>query len=1081
MGDRLQATLKPGNDCSSIELWKEFLDGRLDSELIDRMSEHLQVCSRCSDTIDSIASHTQVDWATYPDAITDHLLESQFSQLIQWLQDPEGLRQAAQQVDHGAKLERDQSIGRFCIRGELGNGGFGRVYLADDPLLNRQVAIKVPHESRRRSESESASFIQEARNAAALEHPGIVPIYDVIIEQSSVTLIVMKYVAGQSLAMLHKGSSLAPQRAMGIIRQVALAIHAAHELGFVHRDLKPGNVLVDDRDIAYVTDFGLGIFLSESQLSESSGGTPFYMSPEQVQRTSIDRRSDIWALGVMIAELIHGARPFPQRKRSELFNAISTGTPQLSIDTQHDSINCIIQRCLEKNPERRYPNALDLAHDLDSWLHRQALVGIQKWRYGWRRNLMIFLGGLIVAGSVVYSRTAARNSELRLILNQLETAPSDQVPKLVRQVNSLKPSIDAIDSTIQWDDDCLWKRDLTRIASSNCTEADCNRLCDYLEKAPADHIAAVSQTLVNSSGAAMLANLQADRLLRTDLQESGRLNLAAGLAGLDREHPVWNSISENLCKSIVNTPLFSTGPWMPLLDPIGSKHLADKLFDLSQSSALTKIQRVEGAKSLVQFLRNESMRLTELATRCDASELQLYLNSLSTHQKHATEELQRRWNHLNETEEADDYSDLATATIIEQQKARAAILLAALGELDAFEDAVQDRENPTLRTLVVHGLSDLVVNIDQLMEIIDQRKDDHSESAAALKFSLLQVITLAQQNVNLSKWDKLIQELWLSDPDPGVHSATRLLANRIGCALAPLKPGTFGKWLVEPIGVTQQDFLIVPPGVAWVGRNDGTPPQPATSPWKFHQRAFTRTIAIATNEVTIQQFKPLKKEVAEQLLMRGPADAAMIMISLNDAYRFCNWLSESAGLEPCYAFSSDIPETLEPKQNHLDLSGYRLPTDAEWERVCRAGTWTSRHMGNTPELVERYAWTADNLDQAVVENRLVVSQPVAKLLSNRWGLFDLYGNALEMCDPSLPPSDELEVDETENSTGAATIADQLAQLDLNRRHYTPLIRGSSYIIRSEYARSHCRSDQLVGITTETKGFRLVRTITEPTR
>lgn len=138
-------------------------------------------------------------------------------------------------------------------------------------------------------------------------------------------------------------------------------------------------------------------------------------------------------------------------------------------------------------------------------------------------------------------------------------------------------------------------------------------------------------------------------------------------------------------------------------------------------------------------------------------------------------------------------------------------------------------------------------------------------------------------------------------------------------------------------------------------------------------------------------------------------------------------------------------------------------------------------MGNTPELVERYAWTADNLDQAVVENRLVVSQPVAKLLSNRWGLFDLYGNALEMCDPSLPPSDELEVDETENSTGAATIADQLAQLDLNRRHYTPLIRGSSYIIRSEYARSHCRSDQLVGITTETKGFRLVRTITEPTR
>ncbi len=158
------------------------------------------------------------------------------------------------------------------------------------------MAIKAPLSSKFRTESELASFLNEARHAAALDREGIVPIYDVLVEESGMTIIVMKFVDGRSLARVCRDESLSLDRAVQFLIRIAESVHFAHESGFVHRDLKPANVLIDEEGKPWVADLGLGLCLNGgSGPFDVNGGTPAYMSPEQVRRDipAIDRRSDI--------------------------------------------------------------------------------------------------------------------------------------------------------------------------------------------------------------------------------------------------------------------------------------------------------------------------------------------------------------------------------------------------------------------------------------------------------------------------------------------------------------------------------------------------------------------------------------------------------------------------------------------------------------------------------------------------------------------------------------------------------------------------------------------------------------------
>ncbi len=267
-----------------------------------------------------------------------------------------------------------ESFGRYEIIRLLGKGGFGTVYLAHDSQLGRQVAIKSLHKRKFSTDKQAKNFLQEARSTARLNHPSIVTLYDVAESSDGSLFAVMEYVDGDSLAGRLTTNSIKLADGIEILVQVAQALGYAHRRGFVHRDLKPGNILIDQEGRARVADFGLAIHEDSQRMRVGElAGTPAYMAPEQVRGEThrLDGRTDIWSLGVVLYEMLTGKLPFSGATVDELFDEILHRRPrpprQLNRDTLPalDRICCI---CLSADVERRYGSAEDVAIELDKCL-----------------------------------------------------------------------------------------------------------------------------------------------------------------------------------------------------------------------------------------------------------------------------------------------------------------------------------------------------------------------------------------------------------------------------------------------------------------------------------------------------------------------------------------------------------------------------------------------------------------------------------------------------------------------------------------------------------------------------------------
>jgi len=266
---------------------------------------------------------------------------------------------------------------RYALSGLLGTGGMAEVFLAQDRLLGRELALKVLREEYAKDEDFVSRFRKEAQSAAALSHPYVVQIYDHGRAEDGRYYIAMEHVPGGNLEdLILRRGSLDPAEAANLASQVAEVLGAAHERGIVHRDIKPQNVLLDEAGHAKVADFGIALAASKTSTSETGFlfGTPSYMSPEQAMGERVGPPSDLYSLGVVLYEMLTGSVPF--EAEGALATAMKHITEQPFSPRERnpyvpEAMDALVMELLAKDPEDRYPSAAHLAEDL-----RQAREGL---------------------------------------------------------------------------------------------------------------------------------------------------------------------------------------------------------------------------------------------------------------------------------------------------------------------------------------------------------------------------------------------------------------------------------------------------------------------------------------------------------------------------------------------------------------------------------------------------------------------------------------------------------------------------------------------------------------------------------
>jgi serine/threonine protein kinase len=1035
----------------------EFFEGRIDG----RFDRHIAVCQSCVKFLEQLECQAQAPISVCASETVQQGFEEYFLRcgLVESAETVTQERPGAPRPGFQANLLETSQAERYVDRKLIGRGSFADVYSAWDARLQIQVALKVLRPELFASEQRLNDFMQEARCAAKLDHPGLVPVRDVYLDFGR-PAIVLKLVDGESLESRLKRGSLYAVKSVQMMTQIARAVHHAHEANLIHCDLKPANILLDKNESPAVGDFGVAVDLqelSESLRSRDLGGTYRYMSPEHHAHMNrkgtlpplapLDRRSDVWALGVMLAEMLQGRCPFPQTDKAELFSAVSTSQPELDPNLDR-GLAAMIQRCLEKKSVDRFASADELANGLVQWQQRRDNF---KQKARWAILSLVVLMAFLLIAPTQYQRWKTQQT-----LGELITAPAPEVANLISELvkRQVKPESLKIDSDSPSLNSQL-RLGIARVACGGGEPETWSELVDVLQQLSSENefekefegeLAGVISSLrprrespacrgFVAAAVDRLRTLPADKTL---LANKKSLGLAAIIAELGDDFEVCTERNEKVVQDLLAVLAIDEPKYLANFRSIGVNHLLPELRRQAQLPESDKQQTQSGRQRAAHAIRvflmeqvadnvadNERQRVSNLETLAQVvmnvdwdlvGKLVEFDSSLSRNKTNGTLEypeytvqqratlvgiLQQRFDELATIPRATDPKDLddqAPPTETDLQMARLAVALWQLGNTTAANSALRDEPDPTLKTQFIFGLARQQLNLPWLVEELEQRFQQGNNESPAL-FGLLQVLWLIPNEHLASTVNReWLDTLWLTSTDNGVHAMAGLLLRKLGVTPTPLNPGSYGNWRVEKVGPLQIELAVISKQAFTGGISPESTRYSGNEALPLYRWVIERDYAIGLQEVTYQQYREFERDFEAN--MRG--EIAIYNLGDQQVFAFCNWCSRQQGLDCCYEMDEALRQLI-PRVDYQKLNGYRLPTEDEWECACRAGTITGRFFGQnstSPPINEKlvpqffqYGWLRGH---PRLEEANKWSLPVCQLLPNRWGLFDIYGNVREL-------------------------------------------------------------------------------------
>jgi len=413
-------------ECPTSQDLSSFLAGHLAESRFECIAAHLEECERCGDILETLDSGRSLDEQVHP----GQLEEQSWAESL-------GARQLTQRLLDRSSVSDDQlgpdSIGRIKIVRYLASGSFGRVFIGWDEELQRHVAVKLPRAGMFVDDQSREEIRREARQAARVEHPGIVPIYDIGTDDNDNIYIISGFVDGFDLKQWQVINQPSIKESLEMIVKIAEIIEFAHQHQLVHRDIKPGNILIDKEGKPHLVDFGLSINSDEQGASSTQGlvGTPAYLPPDYLDyvHPPVDPRGDLYSLGVVLFELLTNGRPYelePETWQQTLKTTDPTRPRKLNRRISR-KLERVCLKAIDRDPRKRFRSAAELSRQLQQVLNRtdkvETIPNQVSWQSWEKRTAITTVLILIVAVAWATSSQLRDGQQNQYSIPLFQTAP----------------------------------------------------------------------------------------------------------------------------------------------------------------------------------------------------------------------------------------------------------------------------------------------------------------------------------------------------------------------------------------------------------------------------------------------------------------------------------------------------------------------------------------------------------------------------------------------------------------------------------------------------------------------------------